>query len=231
MKKILTISLLLNIAGVAAGLFAISKLGGFSYIKYKLSNRGVGAVYEHRKDYFERLPNGNEEIIFLGDSITEGGEWSELFANLNVKNRGINGDGIQGVMNRIEEVVSSKPKKIFLMIGLNSLIDHRPPKIGAMHRELVQTILKKSPATTLYLQSILPINELKRKTMVENKDVIAINNSIQKTATEFGLEYIDLHSIFKDQNGRLKGDFTSDGIHLNGAAYMHWKNAIIDKVN
>ena len=196
-----------------------------------MANRGVGAVYEHRSDYFRRLPNGNQEIIFLGDSIIEGGEWGELFANPNVKNRGINGDGIEGVMKRLEEVVSSKPKKIFLMIGLNSLINHRPPKIGELHRELVQRILKKSPETTLYLQSILPINELVRKTMVDNKDVIAINNSIQNTASEFGLEYIDLHSIFKDENGRLKSEYTSDGIHLNGAAYLHWKNAIIDKVN
>ena len=196
-----------------------------------MANRGVGAVYEHRSDYFRRLPNGNQEIIFLGDSIIEGGEWGELFANPNVKNRGINGDGIEGVMKRLEEVVSSKPKKIFLMIGLNSLINHRPPKIGELHRELVQRILKESPETTLYLQSILPINELVRKTMVDNKDVIAINNSIQNTASEFGLEYIDLHSIFKDENGRLKSEYTSDGIHLNGAAYLHWKNAIIDKVN
>ncbi len=196
-----------------------------------MANRGVGAAYEHRSDYFNRLPNGNQEIIFLGDSITEGGEWSELFANPNVKNRGINGDGIEGVMRRLEEVVSSKPKKIFLMIGLNSLINHRPPKIGALHRELVEEIMKRSPETTLYLQSILPINELVRKTMVTNQDVIAINDNIKKTAVDFGLEYIDLHSIFKDQNGRLKIEFTSDGIHLNGAAYMHWKNAIIDKVN
>ena len=231
MKKLLAISLLINILGLATGLLAINKLGGFSYVKYKMMNRGVGAVYEHRKDYFERLPNGNQEIIFLGDSITEGGEWNELFANPNVKNRGINGDIIEGVMKRLDEVVSSKPKKIFLMIGLNSLIDHRPPKIGELYRELVQTILKRSPETTLYLQSILPINELVRKTMVDNQDVIAINESIQKTAAEFGLEYIDLHAVFKDNNGRLKNEFTSDGIHLNGAAYMHWKNAIIDKVN
>lgn len=213
------------------GVLAINRLGGLAFVKYKLMNGGIGAVYEHRKDLFERLPNGNEEIIFLGDSITEGGQWTELFANTNVKNRGINGDGVEGVLNRIDEVVSAKPKKIFLMIGLNSLINHRPPKIGELYNELVQIILKKSPQTTLYLQSLLPINELVRQTMVDNKDVIAINDNIQKTAKKFGLEYIDLHTIFKDKNGRLDSKFTADGVHLNGAAYMHWKNAIIDKVN
>lgn len=231
MKKILAISILLNIAGLIVGLFAVNRLGGFAYFMHKIKNGGLSAVYENRKDLFERLPNETEEIIFLGDSITEGGEWSELFSNLNVKNRGISGDVIEGVIKRLEEVVSSNPKKIFLMIGLNNLIFHKPDQIAPLYKDLVQQITEKSPNTVVYLQSILPINDVVRNTVIDNNDILEINKDIQKTATEFGLEYIDLHSIFKNKDGQLKKIYTVDGVHLNGAAYLHWKNAIIDKMN
>jgi len=56
--------------------------------------------------------------FFLGNSITDYCDWYELFGKLNIKNREIGGDG---VIDRLDEVTSSKPKQIFLMIGINDL--------------------------------------------------------------------------------------------------------------
>ena len=69
--------------------------------------------YYHMKSVFESLPNGKKEIVFLGNSITEQGRWSEIFNNKHIVNRGIGGDRTDGVLFRLTEVISSKPQKIF----------------------------------------------------------------------------------------------------------------------
>ena len=45
-----------------------------------------------RRSLFEVLPVYSSDIVFLGNSITDGCEWAELFNNRHVKNRGISGD-------------------------------------------------------------------------------------------------------------------------------------------
>jgi hypothetical protein len=54
--------------------------------------RKYSTFYEQRATLFEELPVTSKDIIFLGNSITNGCEWAELFQNKNVKNRGISGD-------------------------------------------------------------------------------------------------------------------------------------------
>ena len=70
------------------------------------------------------MPDTPNEIIMLGNSITDGCEWSELFQNSNIKNRGISGDITEGVLYRLDEVTRSKPAKVFLLIGINDLHWH-----------------------------------------------------------------------------------------------------------
>ncbi len=46
------------------------------------------------------------DIIFLGDSITLQGDFGEFFSDKRVPNRGIGNDTSEGVLNRLDEVVS-----------------------------------------------------------------------------------------------------------------------------
>lgn len=66
----------------------------------------------------------SKDIIFLGNSITNGGEWSELLNNKHVKNRGISGDICMGVYDRLDAVLKGKPAKIFLLIGIRCKPGH-----------------------------------------------------------------------------------------------------------
>jgi hypothetical protein len=92
-------------------------------------NSSFGTYYDQRKSLFEKLPDTRKEIIFLGNSITDGCEWSELLADRHVKNRGISGDVTAGVLNRIREITASKPAKVFLLIGINDLaVKFRPTR-------------------------------------------------------------------------------------------------------
>jgi len=190
-------------------------------------NKAIKAYYYHKKEHFESLPDTENEIIFLGNSITDGAEWSELFQNPNIKNRGIGGDDTDGVLNRLDEVTSSQPEKVFIMIGTNDLaygksVDY----INKNYTKIIDTIKAQSPNTKIYIQSILPVDDVIHTTR-PNKNIIEINKHLQQLSKDKNLNYIDLTPIFTDVNGKLnKEEFSIDGLHLNGKGYEVWKNVI-----
>ena len=77
--------------------------------------------YEQRASHFRSLVSKKKCIVFLGDSLSDGAEWSELFSRQDILNRGISGDTSTGVLDRLDEVVRHQPKKIFLLIGINDI--------------------------------------------------------------------------------------------------------------
>ena len=242
--KILILSLALNLIFGVLFVYIVHKKGGMPYLIKKtkviistsnLSPSGPGKNqrsysrrYFDRKSIYESLPDEEHEIIFLGDSITDDGEWTELFKNLKIKNRGIPGDRTSGVLNRLPEVVSSFPDKIFLMIGYNDLsrrlgID----EIVTNYETILQTIRARSPGTKIYIQSVLPVRYDKYKGEVKNHQVIQLNNRLRQLSQRFDATYIDLFSQFCDSDEQLRKDFAgTDGLHLNGKAYRKWKSIL-----
>lgn len=74
-----------------------------------------------KRSLFEQLPIRGNDIVFLGNSITDGCEWAELFNNRHIKNRGISADRSGWLLDRLDPIVNGHPKKLFLMIGTNDL--------------------------------------------------------------------------------------------------------------
>uniref|UniRef100_UPI003216354B GDSL-type esterase/lipase family protein n=1 Tax=uncultured Draconibacterium sp. TaxID=1573823 RepID=UPI003216354B len=185
------------------------------------------AHYKVRRAFYEGLPNRKNEIVFLGNSITEKGDWNELFQNKRIINRGIGGDVCFGLLNRLNEVVSSKPKSIFLMIGINDIGRGVPEDvIAGKIQEIITTIKQKSPKTRVFLQSVLPINEkiIWYDYMKNKSDQIAkLNEKLKMVAKKEGIPYLDLYSKFADKNGQLLPHLTADGIHLSAAGYLEWR--------
>jgi len=230
MKKFLTISLILNMLFFFFGGYVFYKLGGIDYIKskFKTMQTGFGAYYQAKYQFFEAMPNDTNEIIFLGNSITEGCDWAELFRNSKIKNRGINGDIINGVINRLGEVVESKPQKIFLLIGTNDLAKNRSiNQILTDYERLIILIKGKTPKTELYIQSILPTyRQIARK----NADIIKINNGLMKLSAKYNSVFINLFESFKTEENELDLTYSYDGLHLNGKGYLLWKELIENHV-
>ena len=186
--------------------------------------------YLHSKSMFESLPNTADEIIFLGNSITDGCNWTELFQDLRVKNRGISGDVTEGILNRLDEVTESNPSKVFIMIGINDLARGMSKKeILDNYEIIVDKILETSPKTQIYIESILPVNEKYGKFnnhYSKADSIVSLNNDLEKLAKEKGQTYVDLFYPFSNGEGKLKDEFTEDGLHLNGKAYQLWKSLV-----
>lgn len=236
MKKALTISVIINILFILFGGYVIQKKGGIDYLKRKfgiqtevVSATDYGVYYKTKKSIFEIMPNDTNEIIFLGNSITDYCEWHELFGKANIKNRGIGGDIINGVYDRLNEIVESNPKKIFLMIGINDLARKRTvEQILSDYERLIISIKEKSPRTRLYIQSILPTVN---RDDIKSNDIITINKGLMNLTTKYNLTYVDLFDLLRTNENKLDTVYTFDGVHVNGQGYLLWKKAIVNYVN
>lgn len=189
--------------------------------------RKYSAFYYQRATLFEELPITSKDIVFLGNSITNGAEWSELFQNKNVKNRGISGDICMGVYDRLDAILKGKPAKIFLLIGINDVSRGTPADtIVNRIRLIARKIKTDSPKTKLYLQSVLPVTDHYKMFQGHTSRwqvVPEINKGLISLAAEEGVTYIDLYSHFMDEKtGKMNIEYTNDGVHLLGKGYMKW---------
>src|SRR5690349_16498569 len=111
MRYIITILLLLPLVG-------------YSQITTKRLNDTISYIPDHyakRIAIFEKEPVVTGKIIFLGNSITEGGQWTKLTGDASVINRGISGDITYGVLKRLPDIIKRKPSKLFILIGINDI--------------------------------------------------------------------------------------------------------------
>lgn len=196
--------------------------------------------YERVAQFEAEAPIGQNDIVFLGNSLTEGGRWSEFFAETQarlqkkggaIRNRGIIGDTAEGIADRLDEITKGKPKKIFLLCGVNDIShDLTLDQIAARLENLVSRIRSESPKTKLYLQSILPFNEsFKRYKNLNGKTwmVAELNVMLKQIADKYKVEFLNIYPLFLEEGtARLNPSITSDGLHLNAEGYEIWKSAI-----
>ena len=183
-----------------------------------------------RRSLFEVLPVYSSDIVFLGNSITDGCEWAELFNNRHIKNRGISGDRSGWLLDRLDPIVGGHPKKLFLMIGVNDLAAGvSPDEIVANVARLIDRFQSESRWTKIYVQSILPVNgDLpgyeRRKACAPL--IVPTNKRLEALCDEKEVTYLDVWGALADHEGRLDKRYTNDGLHLTGEGYVVWRDAI-----
>jgi lysophospholipase L1-like esterase len=182
--------------------------------------------YKSRLAFFKSYPNSKQDIIFLGNSITQGVDWAELLQNKNARNRGISGDITYGVLERLREVTEGQPAKVFILIGIND-IEHNIPDslIVNNYRRIIRQIKAESPRTKIYFHTLLPVNnEFTQFKKHYNKDehILFVNTELKKIAAEEKITLIDLHAHFLDAANKLDKRYTMDGLHLNAEGYKVW---------
>ena len=192
--------------------------------------------YKRFLQFMDEPAIGNKDIVMLGNSLTEnGGDWAARLGNKNVRNRGIIGDEVMGVYDRLHQILPGHPAKLFLLIGVNDVShDLTTDTIVGMIRVTVERIQKESPDTKLYLQSLLPINESfgRYKRLAGKTNMIPeINKQLEELAKEKGLTYINLFPLFTEKGRNvLRAELTTDGLHLKEEGYKIWVKAIRKKI-
>lgn len=189
----------------------------------------IPVLPEHYREKLERFRKQKESsgrILFIGNSITEGGDFRKLIGDTTVVNRGIGGDITFGVLNRLEEATRYKPSKMFILIGVNDLSKHIPENIVLQNIfAIVNLVHSQSPKTTVYVQSILPVNPTVKtfpKGYDVNESVILINRELSNMQKRVKYTFVDLHKGFTDPEGLMDLRYTNDGLHLNSAGYQQW---------
>lgn len=149
--------------------------------------------------------------------------WGELLSLRYARNRGISGDITYGVLERLHEVSKGKPAKVFLLIGINDISRNIPDSvILENYREIVRRVKSESPATELYIQTLLLTNnkftKFKRH-YNKDEDILWLSRALRQLAAEEKVMLIDLYSHFADKEGRLLEAYTHNGLHLTHEGY------------
>ena len=231
MKRFAFIASLLSIFAFNAGAQAI-----YDYLSEKAPEAyKYNDYYYQRASHFAELPVDNDDIIILGNSLSDNGRWNEAFNDANIKNRGIISDVVQGVSDRVELITKGQPKKIFLLIGVNDVSHHlTPDSITTAVEKLIVKIKTLSPNTELYLQSWLPINnDFKRYKNMIGKEMTIFHGNVmlEQVARRQGVNWINLFPAFADKEMKLPKHLTNDGLHLNDEGYRIWCQEIAKYIN
>ncbi|MBQ9555478.1 MAG: sialate O-acetylesterase [Muribaculaceae bacterium] len=186
--------------------------------------------YARRATLFDELPIGKKDIVMLGNSLTDGCEFNELMGNRHIKNRGIVGDIVQGLIDRIDPIIKGQPKKMFIMCGVNDIShDVSADSIARAMERLIVMVKQGSPRTRIYLQSLLPFNnDVREWKLLKGREhvVVEANALLEQVAHRQGVTWINLYPLFADNQGRLRADLTNDGLHLMGQGYLIWRDAL-----
>jgi lysophospholipase L1-like esterase len=179
--------------------------------------------FKSRTEFF-RQTVGRADIIMLGDSITErAGDWRELFPDLDIKNRGIDGDTTLGVLYRLDEVLSRHPRVVALLIGINDVRMALEPETVISNVKEILRRLKKGGARPIMQSTLLPAARMNEQNTAAA--VFRINAVLKEWSASQNIEFLDLNAVLAPA-GALDEAFTTDGIHLRYAGYRIWGVAL-----
>jgi lysophospholipase L1-like esterase len=244
LSVVLYASLLMNLLFLACGslyVFYVRTHGGTTRFLEQFTapapitlNETTDSVV--RKSLFHALATSSvgSPTVFVGDSITEFCEPDELLG-FPVLNRGISSDTTVDVLSRLDDVLALHPRAVYLMIGSNDAMERSSvADAAARYQQILQKIRSASPATRIYLQSVLPV--LPSGSMIQsmgrnrvarlNPWIQEMNQRISSYADSRSIFYINIHDDLLE-NGELAPRYTVDGVHLSGAGYGVWKQKIL----
>lgn len=191
-----------------------------------------GNWMRRHESFNERVKQGRVDLIFIGDSITQGWEgagknvWAEFYGHRNAVNLGIGGDRTQHVLWRLDHgnIDGISPKLAVLMIGTNNSGSNTPEQIAEGVKAIVEKLRAKLPATKILVLAIFPRGETKDDPRRKVNE--AANALIQKLADDQWVFYLDIGPKFLAPDGTLSREVMPDLLHLNEKSYRIWAEAI-----
>ena len=189
--------------------------------------------------YVERAKQGDIDILFMGDSITEGWNgrgkdvWKERYADRKAANFGVGGDRTQHVLWRAMdgELENIHPKVVVLMIGTNNIgkdVSKADPadKIANGIKKIVNVVREKTGAKVLLL-AIFPRSDGKDQIDAQQQRQHEVNDIIKKLDDGKNVRYLDLWDKFIGPDGKnIPDDVMADHLHPGDKGYRTWADAM-----
>jgi lysophospholipase L1-like esterase len=165
-----------------------------------------------------------KHLVFIGDSLTQWGDWEQRFPGYRVSNLGISGETVEGLLARRERIRTKieNPGFIFLMTGINNIATGHYDIIPT-YREIVRNLTTWYKQSIVVVQSLLPVDG----NWVSATVIQDINRQLQEISHEFNTAYLDVHRFFVDAQGIPKqGYLSDDGVHLAEKGYEVWAREV-----
>ncbi len=186
----------------------------------------------------EMTRQGGIDVVFLGDSITQGWEgagkqaWDEHFAPLNAGNFGFSGDRTEHVLWRLEhgEIMGLDPKLIVIMIGTNN-IGHgssNPQQTADGVGAIVTKLRAGLPNADILLLGVFPRGEAPDDVMRQR--VGEATALFSPLGDKKGVHFLDISYAYLRPSSTLRVTMMPDRLHLNEAGYAVWAEAIVPEM-
>ncbi len=193
-----------------------------------------GPWMQVHEEHLRRLAPGIAELIFVGDSITQGWEgggrevWDRYYAPRRAVNLGIGGDRTQHVLWRLEHgaLRGISPKVAVVMIGTNNITANPPEEVADGISAIVRTIRAKLPRTKVLLLGIFP----RKNPGGARERIAAINDRIKALGDDKAVNYLDISKTFLEADGTISREIMPDYLHLSPKGYRLWAEAMEPKL-
>jgi|AntRauTorcE11897_2_1112592.scaffolds.fasta_scaffold04102_2 beta-glucosidase len=178
------------------------------------------------------------DVLFLGDSITHGWETSgksvadDYFSDFSIYNIGFSGDRTENVLWRFNhgEIDGINPELAVLMIGTNNT-GHRQdsPECTTRGIEMIlQKLDEHLPDTEVLMLAIFPRGQSPDDELRQINS--EINQQIKSLADGKRVHFIDINSVFLDEDGSLPEGIMPDELHPNESGYKLWAEAMLPSI-
>jgi len=169
---------------------------------------------------------GEERVVFMGDSITDGWgrRYGKFFPGKPYINRGISGQTTPQMLIRFRpDAIALKPKAVVILAGTNDIAANTGPEsLEDIENNLMSMAdLATANGIRVVLSSVMPVCDYIRPQTDRRPPakIVALNGWMKDYAAKNGFVYLDYYSAMLDENGMLKRDLTYDGLHPNDAGY------------
>jgi GDSL-like Lipase/Acylhydrolase family len=158
------------------------------------------------------------DIVVFGDSLVYRAPWRIMYPLSDIVNLGVVGETTRQMIGRVRQVEATKPRRLFLLAGVNDLGDGASPEALAQSYQALASKLS-SHADKMYVSSILPsdVDGLRQNIPEANKHIEAVCRALPNCA------FLDLYAGM-EVGGKLSPGDSLDGVHLTLLGYYHiWR--------
>ncbi len=190
--------------------------------------------FERDRATTKRAKQGDVDLAFIGDSITQGWErkgktvWDQYYASRKPINLGFSGDRTEHVIWRLEHgnLAKIRPRVAVLLIGTNNTghLMQDPQEVAAGVKRILEILAQRTPKTQVVLHGVFPRGSSPYDDARINN--LAINQILRRFADGKRVHYLDLNDVFMEPDGSLPKAIMPDSLHLSEEGYRRWAAAL-----